>query len=136
MNSDVSVTAFAVRCVIPVVLMWILAVDVRAFDFGSIDIGKVVDIARQSSSALGEISEEEEIRIGAEISSRLLGAAHLVDEPELQAYVNKVGRWLAMQTERPDLPWHFGVVDTGNCQCLRRSRWLYLHHQRPVRIAQ
>src|SRR4029079_13759628 len=22
-----------------------------------------------------------------------------------------VGRWLASQTERPDLPWHFGVMD-------------------------
>jgi predicted Zn-dependent protease len=37
-----------------------------------------------------------------------------VPDPELQAYVNRVGRWIAMQTERPDLPWHFGVLDTSS----------------------
>jgi predicted Zn-dependent protease len=29
----------------------------------------------------------------------------------VQRYVNNVGRWLASQTERPDLPWHFGVLE-------------------------
>jgi predicted Zn-dependent protease len=38
----------------------------------------------------------------------------LVADPELQAYVNRVGRWIAMQTERPDLPWRFGVLDTAS----------------------
>jgi predicted Zn-dependent protease len=35
-----------------------------------------------------------------------------VPDPALQTYVNRVGRWVASQTERPDLPWHFGVLDT------------------------
>jgi len=26
--------------------------------------------------------------------------------------VNLVGRWVASQTSRPDLPWTFGVIDT------------------------
>jgi predicted Zn-dependent protease len=29
----------------------------------------------------------------------------------VQRYVNNVGRWLASQTERPDLPWQFGVLE-------------------------
>jgi predicted Zn-dependent protease len=29
----------------------------------------------------------------------------------VQRYVNNVGRWLASQTERPDLPWKFGVLE-------------------------
>ncbi|HWI37331.1 MAG TPA: M48 family metalloprotease, partial [Burkholderiales bacterium] len=35
---------------------------------------------------------------------------HYVDAA-LQRYVNNVGRWLASQSERPDLPWQFGVLD-------------------------
>jgi beta-barrel assembly-enhancing protease len=35
----------------------------------------------------------------------------LAADPALQRYVNVLGRWLALQTERPDLPWIFGVLD-------------------------
>lgn len=55
-------------------------------------------------------SREEEIRLGREIAGRLLGAAPLVEDAALQRYVNQVGRWVALQSERPDLPWHFGVI--------------------------
>jgi predicted Zn-dependent protease len=44
----------------------------------------------------------------------VLGAAPLVADPELQAYVNRVGRWIAMQAERPDLPWRFGVIESSS----------------------
>lgn len=55
-------------------------------------------------------SRDEEIRLGREIAGNLLGAAPLVKDAQLQAYVNKVGRWVALQSERPDLPWRFGVI--------------------------
>ncbi|MHB1292110.1 MAG: M48 family metallopeptidase, partial [Sulfuricella sp.] len=32
----------------------------------------------------------------------------------MQKYVDQMGRWLALQTERPDLNWHFGVLDSPN----------------------
>lgn len=57
-------------------------------------------------------SKEEEIAIGREITGNLLGAAPLVKDDGLQKYVNSVGRWVASQSERPDLPWHFGVIDS------------------------
>ena len=62
--------------------------------------------------AVQEIDEPEEIAIGKDVASRLLGAAPLVADPALQRYVNSVGRWLAAQTERADLPWQFGVLET------------------------
>lgn len=55
---------------------------------------------------------EEEIAIGREITGNLLGAAPLVKDEALQKYVNSVGRWVASQSDRPDLPWHFGVIDS------------------------
>jgi predicted Zn-dependent protease len=60
----------------------------------------------------GQTSQEEEVRIGQQIAGNLLGAAPLVRDDALQAYVNRVGRWVALQSERPSLPWHFGVIDS------------------------
>lgn len=57
-------------------------------------------------------SKEEEISLGREIAGNLLGAAPLVKDEALQKYVNSVGRWVASQSERPDLPWRFGVIES------------------------
>jgi len=59
-------------------------------------------------------SKEEEIALGREITGNLLGAAPLVKDEALQKYVNSVGRWVASQSERPDLPWHFGVIESDD----------------------
>lgn len=64
------------------------------------------------SAGLGSYSEAEEIAIGREIAGNLLGAAPLVKDKQLQKYVNNVGRWVASQSERPDLAWHFGVIES------------------------
>jgi len=57
-------------------------------------------------------SLDEDIQIGREITGHLLGAAPLVKDAALQKYVNQVGRWVANQSERENLPWHFGVIDS------------------------
>ncbi len=57
-------------------------------------------------------NQNEEIAIGREIAGNLLGASPLVKDQNLQKYVNKVGRWVASQSDRPDLPWHFGVIES------------------------
>lgn len=62
--------------------------------------------------ATGSLSQEEEIEVGGNLVSGLLGAAPLVNEPALQHYVNDVGYWIASQSERKDLPWRFGVIDS------------------------
>ncbi len=60
----------------------------------------------------GKTSQAEEVQIGRRIAGNLLGAAPLVADETLQRYVNRVGRWVALQGERPDLAWHFGVIDS------------------------
>ena len=57
-------------------------------------------------------SKEEEVQLGREITGNLLGAAPLVKDDALQKYVNQVGRWVASQSERADLPWRFGVIES------------------------
>lgn len=63
---------------------------------------------------LGGIPEQEEVAIGRQIAGNLLGAAPLVKDRALQIYVNDVGRWVASQSERPDLQWHFGVIESDD----------------------
>jgi predicted Zn-dependent protease len=62
--------------------------------------------------AVKPVSQQEEIDIGKGIAANLLGAAAPVDDPELQTYINQIGKWLALQTDRPQLPWHFAVLGT------------------------
>jgi beta-barrel assembly-enhancing protease len=59
-------------------------------------------------------SREEEVALGREITGSVLGAAPLVKDAALQQYVNKVGRWVASQSERENLPWKFGVIDSAD----------------------
>jgi len=80
----------------------------------SLDLGRLFGVGRDLRTATAGVDEPEEIAVGREVAGRTLGAAPLVPDPELQAYVNRVGRWIALQSERPDLPWHFGVIDTAS----------------------
>jgi predicted Zn-dependent protease len=74
------------------------------------NITRLLDAAKNVGKATSEIGEKEEIDIGREMAARLLGAAPLMANDAVQRYVNNVGRWLASQTERAELPWQFGVL--------------------------
>jgi predicted Zn-dependent protease len=75
------------------------------------NLNRALESVKNLGRAALEIDEKQEIEIGRDMAARLLGAAPLVNDARLQRYVNNVGRWLASQTERPDLPWQFGVLD-------------------------
>ncbi|MAM85920.1 M48 family metalloprotease [Allohahella sp. A8] len=61
-----------------------------------------------------DVAEDEEVAIGREIAGRLLGAAPLVSDADLQRYVNRIGKWVALQSERPGLEWTFGVIESDS----------------------
>lgn len=69
---------------------------------------------KQTLANLREPTQAEEIEIGDGVAETLLGARPLLDDPDLQRYVNAVGTWIAQQSERADLPWHFGVNDSDH----------------------
>jgi predicted Zn-dependent protease len=81
------------------------------FRLPNLDVGRVIDSAKNLGKATREINQEEEIAIGRDLAATLVGAAPLVADAKTQRYVNSVGRWIASQSERPDLPWQFGVLD-------------------------
>src|SRR5690606_9876624 len=73
----------------------------------------VLDVA---DSAIGKSEDEilaEELALGPELAGRVLGAVPLWPDDQAQRRVNLIGRWLASQTTRPELPWSFGVIDSA-----------------------
>jgi predicted Zn-dependent protease len=60
---------------------------------------------------LALISESQEIELGRQAAEAAVTQIGLVDDPALQAYVERLGTAIARASERPDLPWTFGVVD-------------------------
>lgn len=97
------------------VLIAALSSTSASAQFGA--IGSIVNKAR-SAQKIGEglrnINEQEEIKIGGDLAGMLLGAAPLHNDPAKQRYVNSLGSWLAQHSERPGLPWKFGIVDSGD----------------------
>ncbi len=76
-----------------------------------LDLNRMLDTAKNVGKATRDIGQDEEIAIGKDLAATLLGAAPLVNDARMQRYVNNVGRWIASQSERPDLPWQFGVLE-------------------------
>lgn len=93
-------------------------------------------------SGIVGVSEENEIAIGRQIAGNLLGASPLVKDSKLQKYINNVGRWVASQSERPDLPWHFGVIESKDINAFAApggyifvTRGLYVQLQNEAALA-
>ncbi|CAN5701987.1 M48 family metalloprotease [soil metagenome] len=60
---------------------------------------------------LALITEAQEIEMGRQGAAQVQSSIGLVPDSALQSYVHSIGLQLARASERPDLPWTFGVVD-------------------------
>ena len=69
------------------------------------------DLIQMLSESVDRIDEPREIEIGRQLAAVLLGSKPLHADLALQRYVNRLGRWISLQSSRPQLPWTFGVLD-------------------------
>lgn len=69
------------------------------------------DLIRLLSDSSSTIDEAKEIEIGRQLAAVLLGSKPLHPDMQLQRYVNRLGRWISLQSTRPGLPWSFAVID-------------------------
>jgi predicted Zn-dependent protease len=60
---------------------------------------------------LSFVSENQEIQIGKENAAAVKAQMGVYDDPKVQNYVSAIGKRLASETERPQLPWDFTVMD-------------------------
>ncbi len=77
-----------------------------------VNVGSKLDTAAKVAPKSEDELAAEEIALGPELAGRILGARPLWNDASAQQRVNLVGRWVASQTSRPELPWTFGVIDT------------------------
>ena len=77
--------------------------------------------ASKSGGLLGSLSgmlsdsgqtDKEEAAAGRAMAAKILGTTPLHGNEDLQRYINKIGRILTLNSERPELIWQFGVLDT------------------------
>lgn len=60
------------------------------------------------------VTAAQEVELGRQMAAQLLSGKPLDPTPEVQRYVNRLGRWIALQSTRPALPWVFAVVDESD----------------------
>jgi predicted Zn-dependent protease len=59
------------------------------------------------------LSEKKELEIGAEMHAEILKNMPIYHDPALQEYVERIGKELALKSGRPDLIYHFTIIDSG-----------------------
>lgn len=83
---------------------------------GGSKMGSYVDAGLSAGKDLADsqrtMTDAEEVELGENVMAGVLGAAPLYDSDRIQRYVNEVGRWVASQSERPNLPWRFAVLNS------------------------
>jgi predicted Zn-dependent protease len=57
------------------------------------------------------LSEAQEIQIGAQTHPEVMASFGAYEDPEWQAYIQKIGARIAATSERPELDWTFTVLD-------------------------
>ncbi len=70
---------------------------------------------RESASSNAAYTKEDiavEVLFGREVAARLAGRYGLYEKPDVTRYVSLVGNALALSTNRPELDFRFGVLDT------------------------
>lgn len=88
---------------------------VSSFSFGQFGLGKlkkVLDKVRDVSEL--DLSEEDEIALGKEISKRVRETFGVQQDAEATRYVTLVGSLIVEESGRPNLPYQFIILDTGS----------------------
>jgi predicted Zn-dependent protease len=96
-----------------IVLIAILAASVPAYT----QLGGIMRKAEQVQQRKQQfddlnITEEEEIKLGTDVSVKIRQRFGVVQDAAVHKYVTLVGTVLTEQTSRPKLPWSFIVLDT------------------------
>jgi beta-barrel assembly-enhancing protease len=103
---------------------WLIGLVLTVFLVGCVSLGEMVEndpiglaqsvvkVGQATLTASQEITEEQEMYLGRTVSARLLKQYRLYRNPTTHQYVNMVGTTIGMVSDRPDLSYHFAVLDT------------------------
>jgi len=71
----------------------------------------LIGLAIVSSLTACGISQQQEVQMGVEYAQQINAQLPIVQDPELNRYINVLGDSIARLTSRRDLDWHFFIVD-------------------------
>lgn len=76
--------------------------------------GSEAQFRQRVSTGDEELSSDvdEEVRFGREVAARVIARYGLYENPKLMKYVNLVGSVIARTTNRPELDFHFAILNT------------------------
>jgi predicted Zn-dependent protease len=77
---------------------------------GAIVVGCAVNPAT-GEREISLVSESQEIAMGQEYDPQIVASMGLYPDSQVQRYVRDIGLRMAAQSERPELPWTFRVID-------------------------
>ena len=88
----------------------------RAKHFAAVFAAMTITAACATNPLTGQrefslMSEAQEIELGRQMDVEVRREMGIYNDPDLQQYVQSVGMRLARASQRPNLPWHFAVVD-------------------------
>jgi len=58
------------------------------------------------------VSQQQEVQIGQQTAAQVNAQLPMLSDPQVDGYVNSLGRSIASRTSRSDLDWQFAVVNT------------------------
>src|SRR6266542_3403854 len=90
---------------------WLLTLTLVAIATpASAQLGGILNRAQKVQEL--NINDEEERKIGEDVSTKIRERFGVVQDADVHKYVTLVGTILAQQTTRPNLAWTFIVLDT------------------------
>lgn len=66
------------------------------------------------SPDLVTMSEKSEIELGKKMHQKILETTPIYQDPQLQTYIEAIGQKIVKHSDRPDLTYHFTVIDDEN----------------------
>lgn len=108
----------------------------------AIDLGSLMNTLKTVKQAVVPADAQQEQQYGYSAAATLLGASRPIQNADVQNYVNKIGVWVALHSDRPDLPWRFAVVDSNDIDAFAApygyvfiTRGLLLHMRSEAELA-
>jgi predicted Zn-dependent protease len=77
---------------------------------------------------LSNLSERQEVELGKQMNQEILGGMKLYRNPQVNSYIQQLGQRLAANSDRPNLPYTFQVVDDDSVNAFATlGGFVYMH---------
>ena len=93
-------------------------VDLTGLNVGGIPVGGFVQTTSLLAASSVEMEEPEEIELGRATTALIGSRYRLLRDEALTRYVALVGNAVALRSERPDMRYYFGVLDSDDVNAL------------------